>query len=70
MMIRRKPLPRRTVLRGIGTAMALPFMEAMATSARAADAAARPRRLSVFYTPNGMMMDQFRPGAGPPRWSH
>jgi hypothetical protein len=64
MMIRRKPLPRRTVLRGIGTAMALPFMEAMATSARAADAAARPRRLSVFYTPNGMMMDQFRPGAG------
>lgn len=64
MMIRRKPLPRRTVLRGIGTAMALPFMEAMAASARAADAAARPRRLSVFYTPNGMMMDQFRPGAG------
>lgn len=64
MMIRRKPLPRRTVLRGIGTAMALPFMEAMATSAKAADAAARPRRLSVFYTPNGMMMDQFRPGAG------
>jgi hypothetical protein len=39
-------------------------MEAMATSAKAADAAARPRRLSVFYTPNGMMMDQFRPGAG------
>lgn len=64
MMIRRKPLPRRTVLRGIGTAMALPFMEAMATSAKAADATARPRRLSVFYTPNGMMMDQFRPGAG------
>jgi hypothetical protein len=24
----------------------------------------RPRRLSVFYTPNGMMMDQFRPGPG------
>jgi hypothetical protein len=23
-----------------------------------------PRRLAVFYTPNGMMMDQFRPGAG------
>jgi hypothetical protein len=61
MIIRRQPLPRRTVLRGIGTAMALPFMEAMASSARAADAAARPRRLSVFYTPNGMMMEQFRP---------
>ncbi len=64
MMIRRQPLARRTVLRGIGTAMALPFMEAMAPSAKAADAAARPRRLSVFYTPNGMMMEQFRPGPG------
>jgi hypothetical protein len=41
--------------------MALPFMEAMAPSARAADKMARPRRLIVFYTPNGMMMDQFRP---------
>lgn len=64
MILRRQPLARRTVLRGIGTAMALPFMEAMAPSAKAADAAARPRRLSVFYTPNGMMMDQFRPGPG------
>jgi hypothetical protein len=61
MILRRQPLARRTVLRGIGTSMALPFMEAMAPSAKAADAAARPRRLSVFYTPNGMMMEQFKP---------
>lgn len=57
----RKPLDRRTVLRGLGTSLALPFMEAMLPrSARAADLA-RPQRLQVFYTPNGMMMDYFRP---------
>jgi len=63
MMLPRKPLPRRTVLRGLGIAIALPMLEAMAPAARAMDAAARPKRLSVFYTPNGMMMDQFRPAA-------
>jgi len=57
----RKPLDRRTVLRGLGTSLALPFMEAMLpTRARAADLA-RPQRLQVFYTPNGMMMDYFVP---------
>lgn len=63
MIFPRQPLPRRTVLRGLGIAMALPMLEAMAPTARAMDAAARPKRLSVFYTPNGMMMDQFRPAA-------
>ena len=57
MIIRRASLSRRTVLRGLGTTLALPFLEAMIPSARAADAAARPKRLSVFYTPNGMTMD-------------
>ncbi|WCT77614.1 DUF1552 domain-containing protein [Novosphingobium humi] len=63
MMIPRPILSRRTLLRGAGAAMALPFLEAMAPSAKAADRVARPRRLFVFYTPNGMMMDQFRPAA-------
>ncbi|MDE8652536.1 DUF1552 domain-containing protein [Novosphingobium album (ex Liu et al. 2023)] len=61
MRITRKPLNRRTVLRGIGTTMALPFLEAMMPGARAADIAARPKRLQVFYSPNGMMMESFRP---------
>jgi hypothetical protein len=60
-LLPRPAMNRRTVLRGAGAAMALPFLEAMAQSAKAADAVARPRRLSVFYTPNGMMMDPFRP---------
>jgi hypothetical protein len=61
MIVLRKPLNRRTMLRGAGTAMALPFFEAMMPNARAADIASRPRRLQVFYSPNGMMMDGFRP---------
>jgi len=58
-------LSRRTVLRGLGTTMALPLLEAMLPSARAADIAARPRRLQVFYSPNGMIMPGFVPqGSG------
>ncbi|WP_288457028.1 DUF1552 domain-containing protein [uncultured Sphingomonas sp.] len=65
MRILRVPIARRTLLRGAGTAIALPFLEAMAPAARAADRAARPKRLQVFYSPNGMMMDGFRPaGSG------
>jgi len=63
MIIKSPPLSRRTVLRGLGTTMALPFLEAMAPAAWAADAGARPKRLAIFYTPNGMMMEQFRPAA-------
>jgi len=62
-IIPRQPLPRRTVLRGLGTMLALPLLEAMAPTARAMDAAQRAKRLSVFYTPNGMIMEQFRPAA-------
>lgn len=57
----KRQLNRRTVLRGLGTAMALPLMEAMLPTARAADRAARPKRLQVFYTPNGMIMQSFTP---------
>ena len=63
MMIPRKPLNRRTMLRGMGSLMALPFLEAMMPSAKAADIAARPKRLQIFYSPNGMMMKDFQPVA-------
>ena len=61
MRLIRQPLGRRTVLRGLGTTLALPLLEAMAPTARAADLAARAKRLLVFYTPNGMTMDAYRP---------
>jgi hypothetical protein len=57
----RQPLNRRTVLRGLGTAVALPLMQSMLPTARAAEPAARPKRLQIFYTPNGMIMQSFTP---------
>jgi hypothetical protein len=62
MIITRKPMGRRTLLRGMGTAMALPLLDAMIPGAKAAEMAAKARkRLHVIYTPNGMMMDNWTP---------
>ena len=43
-------LDRRTVLRGIGATMALPFLDAM--TARGQAATKRPQRLAFVYAPN------------------
>ena len=59
----RPSLSRRTVLRGLGSALALPLLEVMLPNARAADASQRPKRLQIFYTPNGMIMDRYTPDA-------
>ena len=57
-----KSLPRRTVLRGIGATLALPFLDAMAPVASAARSAAKPvPRFQAFYTPNGMAMPYWTP---------
>jgi hypothetical protein len=60
-----KPISRRTVLRGIGTVMALPFLEAMLPrSLSAASTVARaqgPRRMAFLYVPNGVMMRDWTP---------
>jgi hypothetical protein len=62
MMIPRKPMGRRTMLRGMGTAMALPLLDAMVPSAKAMEeGAAARKRLQVIYTPNGMMMENWTP---------
>ena len=55
MIVTRKALPRRTFLRGMGTAMALPLLDAMvpASTALAATAANAPRRLGYVYMPMG-----------------
>ncbi|AGA30072.1 DUF1552 domain-containing protein [Singulisphaera acidiphila] len=65
-------ISRRTVLRGLGTVVSLPFLEAMrpqllANAAAAAGQAASPRRLAFIYVPNGAIMDDWTPtseGAG------
>jgi len=54
-----KSLPRRTVLRGLGAAVALPFLDAMLPPLRAA---AKPvNRFQTFYVPNGMAMEYWTP---------
>jgi hypothetical protein len=58
-----KSLPRRTVLRGLGATMALPWLDAMhpAFSLRGR-AAIRPiPRFQTFYVPNGMAMEYWLP---------
>ena len=58
-----KSLPRRTVLRGLGATLALPFLDAMVPAwSRAARAAAAPvHRFQTFYVPNGMAMEYWTP---------
>ena len=64
MIITKKAIPRRTMLRGLGAAMALPLLDGMvpALTALSNTAASPVRRLGVVYVPNGMMMDHWTPG--------
>jgi hypothetical protein len=57
-------ISRRTVLRGIGTAVALPMLEGMLpSSARAAGEAAKaPTRMAFVFVPNGIHMPDWAPG--------
>jgi len=63
MIVTRKAISRRTVLRGIGTAVALPLLDAMvpALTAAADTAAKAPRRLGVVYHPNGVIYENWVP---------
>jgi Protein of unknown function (DUF1552) len=61
-----RPLSRRAVLKGLGATIALPFLEAMSPRslfAGQATAAAKvaPRRMAVFYIPNGATMEHWTP---------
>jgi hypothetical protein len=59
-MITRKSLTRRTLLRGAGTAVALPFLDAM-VPAFASAPKKPPVRMAFLYVPNGIMMDGWNP---------
>lgn len=63
MYLSKKALPRRTVLRGLGVTLALPWLESMvpAMTALAQSGAAPARRFGVFYAPNGMSMGYWSP---------
>jgi uncharacterized protein DUF1552 len=55
MNILKKPLPRRTFLRGLGATMALPLLDSMVPTFPAFAAAKPPVRLGYMYTPNGIV---------------
>jgi len=59
-------ISRRTVLRGVGTVVALPILDAMLPRTRAAQAiekAAAPRRMAFIYVPNGCHMEDWTPAS-------
>ena len=67
MFITKLALPRRTFLRGMGAAVALPMLDAMvpALSALNRTAAQPVRRLGFVYLPMGAIKDEWTPtGAG------
>ncbi|MBM3752553.1 MAG: DUF1552 domain-containing protein [Acidobacteria bacterium] len=63
-MITQRHLSRRTLLRGLGTAIALPMFDAM-TPAMAAPARSGPAplRMAFTYVPNGIIMENWTPAA-------
>ncbi len=58
-------ISRRTILRGAGTSIALPWLDAMVTSPTRANpvTSGPPVRLAFFYVPNGVNMDTWRPSS-------
>ena len=62
-MITKKSLPRRSVLRGMGSMLALPLLDAMvpAMTALAATPGAPVRRLGYVYVPMGANIAQWTP---------
>lgn len=59
-------LSRRTVLKGVGTALALPLLDAMlplGALAQSVQKAQKPVRLAYLFVPNGMHMPAWTPAA-------
>jgi hypothetical protein len=68
MIVTKMAISRRTVLRGLGTTLALPLLDAMvpALTATAKTPAKAVRRLGIIYHPNGVIYQNWLPkGVGP-----
>jgi len=63
MFVTKKHIPRRTFLRGIGAAVALPLLDSMipASTVLAQTAASPKLRMGFIYFPHGAIMDQWTP---------
>ena len=59
-----RPMSRRTMLKGLGVAMALPMLEAMGTTSHAIAATGNgvtPTRMAMVFAPNGVNYDHWVP---------
>lgn len=62
MIVSKKAIPRRTVLRGMGAALALPFLDSMMPAFTPILRAAPPvKRFGVVYLPNGVIIEKWTP---------
>jgi hypothetical protein len=61
MFVTKKAISRRTMLRGVGTAIALPLLDAMVPAFASAASTSPVRRFGVVYHPNGVIYDQWLP---------
>jgi hypothetical protein len=70
MIVTKKAIPRRTMLRSIGAAVALPLLDSMvpAFSATSKTAAKPINRFGVVYVPNGMIMKNYLPATEGAAW--
>ncbi|MDX1933260.1 MAG: DUF1552 domain-containing protein [Capsulimonadales bacterium] len=62
-------LDRRTFLRGVGTVLSLPLLEAMMPTgamAQTAKSAVTPKRIAFLFVPNGVNMSEWTPKADGP----
>jgi len=63
MLLSKKALSRRTLLRGFGSALALPALDAMVPALARGAAKAAPLRMAFVYVPNGIVMKHWTPEA-------
>src|SRR5919197_4515323 len=72
MFLTKKHISRRTVLKGAGVTLALPFLDAMVPAATAlAQTAAAPKKMRTgfFYIPHGAIMHNTSHGPSMDKWA-
>ncbi|MEQ8279559.1 MAG: DUF1552 domain-containing protein [Deltaproteobacteria bacterium] len=60
---------RRTMLRGVGASLALPFLPSLLPKRAWAQAATPPKRLLYYYVPNGMLRAKWTPAQTGPDYA-
>jgi Protein of unknown function (DUF1552) len=61
MIVNKTQLARRTFLKGAGTAIALPMLDAMVPAITRGTSSKAPVRLAFVYVPNGIVLEDWRP---------